>query len=68
MAGKELVVVVLNHTNEELKLESEPRLEHGEWMDAPESQPPWEIRAGESGMWRCKSRHIGTGIAGSVTY
>merc|ERR1712000_758862 len=69
MAARELIVVVLNHTNEELNLEPESlRLEHGEWMDAPDSQSPQEIRAGESGMWRCKSRHIGTGIEGSVTY
>ncbi|KAJ9419353.1 hypothetical protein FOXG_07242 [Fusarium oxysporum f. sp. lycopersici 4287] len=69
MAVRELIVMVLNHTNEELNLESEsPRLGHGEWMDTPESQPPQEIRAGESGMWRCNSCHIGTGIEGSVTY
>ncbi|KFA70269.1 hypothetical protein S40285_09772 [Stachybotrys chlorohalonatus IBT 40285] len=66
MAARELIVVALNHTNEELNLEPQsPRLDHGEWMDVPESQPPQEIRAGESGIWRCKSRRIGTGVEGA---
>jgi hypothetical protein len=68
-AIRELIVVVLNHTNEELNLEPESlRLDHGEWMDGPESQPPQDIRAGESGIWRCKSCHIGRGFTGGVTY
>ncbi|ODA83996.1 hypothetical protein RJ55_02514 [Drechmeria coniospora] len=70
MAAMELIVVVLNHTNEELSLDAQsPQLEQGEWMtDSAESQPPQEIRAGESGMWRCKARHVGAGIAGSAQY
>jgi hypothetical protein len=62
-------VLVLNHTNEELDLEPEsPSLEHGQWMDTPESRPPTEILSGESGMLRCKSSHMYAGIEGSVTY
>ncbi|POR35427.1 Lysophospholipase [Tolypocladium paradoxum] len=66
MTVRDLIVVVLYHTNEELSLEPEsPRLDRGEWMtDTAESQPPPEIRAGESGMWRCESRHAGAGIEG----
>lgn len=34
-------------------------LEHGEWKtDTTESEPPAEIIAGESGMWRCKYRIV----------
>lgn len=69
MATRELLVVILNHTNEELDLEPEsPNLEHGQWMDTPESRPPTEILAGESGMLRCKSSHVGAGVEGSATY
>lgn len=69
MTARELLVVILNHTNEELNLEAEsPSLKHGLWMDTQDSRPPQEILAGESGMLRCKSRHLGTGIEGSVTY
>lgn len=70
MTARELIVVVLNHINEELNLEPESaHLDRGEWTtDTPESEPPLEIRAGESGMWRCKSRHVGAGIEGSATY
>ena len=70
MASRELIIVFLNYTNEELKLDPESlRLEQGEWgTDTKESQPPSEIRAGESGLWRCKSPHVGAGTVGSVTY
>lgn len=70
MAARELVVVVLNHTNEELSLEpGSARLALGEWTaGTPESQPPAGIRAGESAMWRCRSRRLGAGTAGSVAY
>ncbi|KAG8418377.1 Lysophospholipase 1 [Metarhizium acridum] len=70
MAARELIVILLNHTNEELSLEpGSPHLDHGDWMtDTPESEPPVEIRAGESGMWRCKSRHVGAGTVGAVSY
>ncbi|KAM0438569.1 hypothetical protein ACHAPT_001321 [Fusarium lateritium] len=37
-------------------------------MDTPDSRPPTEILAGESGMMRCKSSHVGAGVGGSVTY
>ncbi|KAH7142920.1 hypothetical protein B0J13DRAFT_636740 [Dactylonectria estremocensis] len=68
MVAREVVVVVLNQTNEELGLQQDsPHLEHGEWMTMTES-PPQQILAGESGMWRCQARHIGTQIEGSVTY
>ncbi|KAH7133741.1 hypothetical protein EDB81DRAFT_887553 [Dactylonectria macrodidyma] len=68
MVVREVVVVVLNHTNEELDLQPDsPHLEHGEWIATTES-PPQEILAGESGMWRCQPSHIGTQIEGSVTY
>ncbi|KAK9445441.1 lysophospholipase Plb1 [Metarhizium brunneum] len=70
MAARELIVTFLNHTNEELSLvPGSVRLDHGEWMTGtPESEPPREIRAGESGMWRCKSRHVGSGTVGAVDY
>ncbi|KID84428.1 lysophospholipase Plb1 [Metarhizium guizhouense ARSEF 977] len=70
MAARELIVILLNYTNEELAMDPQsPHLEQGEWMtDTPESQPPAEIMAGESGMWRCKSRHVGAGTVGSVSY
>lgn len=70
MAARELIVIFLNHTNEELSLEpGSAHLDHGEWMTGtPESEPPKEIRAGESGMWRCKSRHVGLGTVGAVSY
>ncbi|KAH7145568.1 hypothetical protein B0J13DRAFT_607215 [Dactylonectria estremocensis] len=68
-ASRELVVVVLNLTNEELSLFPEsPNLSHGKWMDDPGSRPPQEIRAGESGMWRCQAEHIGVQIEGSASY
>lgn len=70
MAAQELIVIFLNHTNEELTLvPGSVRLDHGEWMTGtPESEPPKEIRAGESGIWRCKSRHVGWGTVGAVDY
>lgn len=70
MAARELIVILLNQTNEELTLDPQsPQLDQGEWMtDTPESEPPVEIRAGESGMWRCKSKHVGAGTVGSVSY
>ncbi|KAH6949631.1 hypothetical protein DER45DRAFT_580615 [Fusarium avenaceum] len=37
-------------------------------MDTSDLKPPQEILAGESGMLRCKSSHIGRGVEGSVTY
>lgn len=33
-----------------------------------ESEPPVEVRAGESGMWRCRLLYVGAGTAGSVSY
>lgn len=69
MAARELLVVILNHTNEELNLQPEsPTLKHGNLMDSPDSRPPLEILAGESGMLRCKSNHVGVGVEGSITY
>lgn len=69
MTARELLVVILNHTNEELNLQPDsPTLKHGHLMDAPDSRPPLEILAGESGMLRCKSIHAGAGVEGSVTY
>ncbi|KAI7767061.1 hypothetical protein LZL87_012347 [Fusarium oxysporum] len=69
MATRELLIVILNHTNEELNTEPEwPALNHGQWNKAPDIQPPQTILAGESGMLRCKSSHIGGGIDGSITY
>lgn len=70
MAARELTVVLLNQTNEELALDPQsPRLDQGVWMtDTPESEPPLEVRAGESGIWRCKSRHVGDGTVGAVSY
>jgi hypothetical protein len=70
MAARELIVILLNQTNEELTLDpGSARLEHGEWMtDTPEAEPPVEVRAGESGMWRCRSPHVGAGTMGSVMY
>ncbi|KAI1027812.1 hypothetical protein LB503_011876 [Fusarium chuoi] len=58
MATRELLIVILNHTNEELIAEPEwPPLNHGNWN-----------KTGESGMLRCKSSHIGGGVDGSITY
>jgi hypothetical protein len=69
MASRQLVVVVLNQTNEELSLVPESMsLTHGKWMDDPEARPPQEIRAGESGMWRCQAEHLGVQIEGGVCY
>jgi hypothetical protein len=69
MASRELLVVILNHTNEELNIEPEsPSLDHAHWLDSTDSRPPQEILAGESGMLRCESNHIGRGFEGSVTY
>ncbi|KAI8411229.1 hypothetical protein FOFC_07823 [Fusarium oxysporum] len=69
MAASELLVVILNHTNEELNIEAEsPSLDHGHWMDMPDSRPPQEILAGESGMLRCQSSHRYGVITGSVSY
>jgi hypothetical protein len=69
MATRELLVVILNHTNEELNTEPEwPALTHGHFEKAPDLPPPQTILAGESGMLRCKSSHIGSGIEGSITY
>ncbi|KAH7267824.1 uncharacterized protein BKA55DRAFT_556632 [Fusarium redolens] len=69
MATRELLIVILNHTNEELNTEPEwPTLNHGHWNKTPDLQPPQTILAGESGMLRCKSSHIGGGVEGSITY
>ncbi|KAF5981531.1 hypothetical protein FCOIX_4179 [Fusarium coicis] len=69
MATRELLIVILNHTNEELIAESEwPPLNHGEWSKTLDLQPPQTILAGESGMLRCKSSHMGGGVDGSITY
>ncbi|EXK76630.1 hypothetical protein FOQG_18637 [Fusarium oxysporum f. sp. raphani 54005] len=69
MATRELLVVILNHTNEELNTEPEwPALTNGHFEKAPDLPPPQTILAGESGMLRCKSSHIGSGIEGSITY
>ncbi|KAF4956898.1 hypothetical protein FGADI_3501 [Fusarium gaditjirri] len=69
MAARELLIVILNHTNEELNSEPEwPTLNHGQWNKTPDLQPPQTILAGESGMLRCKSSHMGGGVDGSITY
>ncbi|KAF5640832.1 hypothetical protein F52700_3544 [Fusarium sp. NRRL 52700] len=69
MATRELLIVILNHTNEELIAEPErPTLNYGQWTKTPDQQPPQRILAGESGMLRCKSSHIGGGVDGSITY
>ncbi|KAF4340748.1 hypothetical protein FBEOM_5352 [Fusarium beomiforme] len=69
MATRELVVVILNHTNEELNADVEwPALIHGHFIKDPTLQPPQTILAGESGMLRCKSDHVGGLIEGSITY
>ncbi|KAH7189817.1 hypothetical protein DER44DRAFT_816193 [Fusarium oxysporum] len=49
MATRELLVIILNHTNEELNIEPQsPSLDHGHWIDTPDSRPPQMILAGES--------------------
>ncbi|KAH7200689.1 hypothetical protein BKA60DRAFT_582345 [Fusarium oxysporum] len=69
MATRELLVVILNHTNEELNTEPEwPALTHGHFEKALDLPPPQTILAGESGMLRCKSSHMGGGVEGSITY
>ncbi|KAG9505066.1 hypothetical protein J7337_002032 [Fusarium musae] len=69
MATRELLIVILNHTNEELIAESEwPPLNHRGWSKTLDLQPPQTILAGESGMLRCKSSHIGGGVDSSITY
>ncbi len=58
MASRELLVVFLNQSNEELNLEAEsPRVEDDRPQDDPEARPPLEIGARESGMWHCKAPH-----------
>ncbi|EMT69355.1 hypothetical protein ACKRZS_006463 [Fusarium odoratissimum] len=69
MASRELLVVILNHTNEELNTEPEwPTLVHGQFIKDADLPPPQAILAGESGMLRCKSNHLGGGVEGSITY
>ncbi|RGP58137.1 hypothetical protein FSPOR_11920 [Fusarium sporotrichioides] len=69
MAARELLVVILNHTNEELNIEpGSPFLYHGDLMETPDSRPPQQILAGESGLLRCKSSHVYGAIDGSVSY
>lgn len=69
MASRELFVVILNQTNEELNAEVEwPTLTHGHFVKNPDLPPPQTILAGESGMLRCKSNHLGGKIEGSITY
>ncbi|KAH7169675.1 uncharacterized protein B0J16DRAFT_359180 [Fusarium flagelliforme] len=49
MTNSSLVVIILNHTNEELNLEPQsPSLDHGHWMYTPNSRPPQMILAGEN--------------------
>ncbi|KAH7148128.1 hypothetical protein DER46DRAFT_514680, partial [Fusarium sp. MPI-SDFR-AT-0072] len=49
MAARELLVVILNYTNKEHNIEAESlSLDHGHWMDTPDSRPPQDILAGES--------------------
>ncbi|KAK2123339.1 hypothetical protein NOF04DRAFT_1195980 [Fusarium oxysporum II5] len=68
MAARELLVVILNHTNKEHNIKAEsPSLDHGHWIDTPDSRPPREILAGESGRLRCQSSHIYGVITGSVS-
>ncbi|KAJ4248376.1 hypothetical protein NW762_012706 [Fusarium torreyae] len=69
MVAMELLVVILNHTNEELNVEPQSAsLSRGEWTDMPDLLPHQEILAGESGLLRCKSSHIGGGLEGSIAY
>ncbi|KAH7142514.1 acyl transferase/acyl hydrolase/lysophospholipase [Fusarium sp. MPI-SDFR-AT-0072] len=69
MATRELLVVILNHTNEELNTEPEwPTLTHGHFIKDSDLPSPQTILAGKSGMLRCKSNHLGGGIEGSITY
>lgn len=69
MATRELFVVILNHTNEELNTELEwPTLTHGHFIKGPDLPLSQTILAGESGMLRCKSNHLGGKIEGSITY
>uniref|UniRef100_A0A0D2XLA5 Uncharacterized protein n=1 Tax=Fusarium oxysporum (strain Fo5176) TaxID=660025 RepID=A0A0D2XLA5_FUSOF len=69
MASRELLVVILNHTNEELNTEPQwPTLIHGQFIKDDDLPPPQTILAGESGMLRCKSNHLGGGVEGSITY
>ncbi|KAF5026368.1 hypothetical protein F66182_1576 [Fusarium sp. NRRL 66182] len=69
MATRELLVVLLNHTNEELSLDNQsPILAHGHWMEIPSLQPPQTILAGESGIFRCQSSYMGGKVEGSIIY
>uniref|UniRef100_A0A8H7TQK1 Uncharacterized protein n=1 Tax=Bionectria ochroleuca TaxID=29856 RepID=A0A8H7TQK1_BIOOC len=69
MAAKELTVVILNHTNEELQLQPESlQLELGELLDLSKPSPPKNVLAGESVIWSFRSAHIGGGIQGQVAY
>ena len=62
------MVVVLNHTQDELDLDAQSRrLSQGIW-ETVESVPPDVIVPGGSASWRCKSSGITQGIDGSVTY
>lgn len=69
MDSRHLAVIVLNHTNEELAmLPPSMHLDHGKWANPSESEPPQDILAGESGIWRCQAQHVGGRIEGSVSY
>lgn len=69
MTTRELIVVILNHTNEELNLEPQsPSLERGHWLDSLDIRPPSMMLGGESGVLRCQSNHVGGGVEGSITY
>lgn len=68
MGRRGVTVIVLNHSDEELDLDTESvHLWHGQWAPA-ESMPPEVIQPRESVLWYCKATGLGRGIEGSVTY
>ena len=58
----------MNHTPNELDIDTESRhLWRGQWEPA-ESMPPEVISPGTSAVWHCKASRFGQGVEGSVTY
>ncbi|KAF9731902.1 hypothetical protein PMIN04_010939 [Paraphaeosphaeria minitans] len=65
--GRRALILFLNQTNEELRLETQSqRLHQGKWSLGKE--PPSSILAGGGDLWQSESAGVGRGTSGSVTY
>lgn len=60
--------MVLNLTNDSLRLDTDSvRLYRGNW--APSGlTPPDTIQAGGSAIWQCRASGVGSGVVGSAVY